>query len=90
MISNLYIFVGKMSLQKKMWLYLKEKGYQESEITSMKTYHSYFNKILSYHEWNIAIVYEDEPNSVYFYHLKNGQIIEGGVSGSTPKEELKH
>lgn len=46
--------------------------------------------VLSYNEWTIEVVYEDEPTSVYKYTLRDGSIVESGVSGTTDKEDLKH
>ena len=73
-----------------MWEYLEEKGYMHTEIQSIDVNHSFLNIILSYNEWSIAVVYTDEPTSIYYYHIKNGSIVEDGVSGTTDKEDLKH
>lgn len=87
---SIYVFAGIKKAEKLMWEYLGEKGYTTTEIQSTDVNHSFLNIILSYNEWNIAVVYSDEPTSIYSYHIKNGSIVEGGVSGTTNKEDLKH
>lgn len=46
--------------------------------------------VLSYNEWTIQVRYADEPDAIYIYTNKNGQIVDSGVSGSVDKEDLKH
>lgn len=87
---GIYIFAGTKKAEKLMWKYLDDKGYNQTEIKSINVKHSFLNVILSYNEWNIKVVYADEPTSVYYYHMKKSQIVEGGVSGTTNKEDLKH
>ena len=87
---GIYIFAGTKKAEKLMWKHLDDKGYKQTEIKSVDVNHSFLNVILSYNEWNIKVVYTDEPTSVYSYHMKKGQIVEGGVSGTTDKEDLKH
>lgn len=48
------------------------------------------NNCVERKQWIINVVYEDEPTSVYKYTLKDGNIVESGVSGTTDKEDLKH
>jgi hypothetical protein len=72
-----------MNAEKLVLEYLDERGYVQSEIQSIDVNHSSLNIILSYHEWSIAVVYVDEPTSIYYYHIKNKNIVEGGVSGTT-------
>lgn len=86
----IYVFVGTKNAEKLMWEYLGEKGYTQAEIQSINVNHSFMNIILSYNEWSISVVYTDEPTSIYYYHIKNDGISEGGVSGTTEKEDLKH
>ncbi len=85
-----YVFAGKRNVENLMWEYLDVKGYTHSEIQSMDVSHSFLNILLSYNEWSIAVVYTDEPTSVYYYTVKDGSIAKSGVSGSTDKENLKH
>ncbi|MDD4729735.1 MAG: DUF3139 domain-containing protein [Dysgonamonadaceae bacterium] len=87
---SIYVFAGTKKAEKLMWEYLDEKGYMTTEIQSIDVNHSFMNIILSYNEWNIAVVYSDEPTSIYSYHIKNSSIVESGVSGTTDKEDLKH
>lgn len=86
----LYVSIGGKMVENKMWDYLKQKNYSETDIKSIEVDHSFINIILSYKEWNINVVYEDEPTSIYMYTLENGNIVENGVTGTTDKEDLKH
>ena len=86
----LYVGIGRSNLESKMWDYLKQENYTESDIQSIEVKHSFANILLSYNEWTIEVVYEDEPTSVYKYTLRDGSIVESGVSGTTDKEDLKH
>ena len=86
----LYKEIGKNIVKNKMIDYLESENYDKSDIKSIDVSHYFINKILSYNEWVIKVVYEDEPTSIYFFTLKNGEIVDDGVSGTTEKEDLKH
>ena len=88
--SFLYVGIGKNAIENKMRDYLKQNNYSGTDIQSIEVKHSFVNILLSYNEWTIDVVYEDEPTSVYSYTLKDGTIVESGVSGTTDKENLKH
>ena len=88
--SFLYVGIGKNTIENKMRDYLKQNNYSETDIQSIEVKHSFVNILLSYNEWTIDVIYEDEPTSVYSYTLKDGTIVESGVSGTTDKENLKH
>lgn len=86
----LYVGIGRNNLENKMWDYLKQENYTEADIQSIEVRHSFANILLSYNKWTIEVVYEDEPTSVYKYTIRDGSIVESGVSGTTEKEDLKH
>ncbi len=88
--SVMYLWAGTLKAEKLMWEYLGEKEITQAEIESVHVNHSFLNILLSYNEWSIAVVYSDEPTSIYYYYMKEGVIVEGGVSGTTNKEDLKH
>lgn len=88
--TNLYVGFESRTMKTKIWEYLRQEGYRETDIQSVKVKHSFANKILSYGEWKIAVVYADEPESTYTYTLRDGKIREGGVSTTLEKEALKH
>ena len=88
--ASIYVTVGKNNRETKMWEYLKEKNYTESDIVSVDVGHSFFSKFLGYGEWSISVVYSDEPETIYGYRIKNGEIVLTSVSGGGEKEELKH
>lgn len=88
--SALYVGIGGNNVENKMWEYLEKENYSDSDIKSIEVKHSFANIILSYNEWIIEVVFEDEPTSVYKYTWKDGNIVETGVSGTTNEEDLKH
>lgn len=85
-----YVSLGRNHVEDKMWEYLGKENYSQADIQSLEVSHSFMSILLSYDEWVVRVVYQDEPASVYFYTLKNGEIVGSGVSGSTDKEDLKH
>ena len=87
---SIYVFAGTQNAKKLMREYLDNKGYNQAEIQNITVNHSFLNVILSYKEWNIHVIYADELTSIYSYYIKDGNIVEGGVSGTTSKEALKH
>lgn len=88
--SSIYVFAGTKNAEKLMWEYLEAKGYTTEHIENIDVKHSFLNIILSYNEWAIKVQYADEPNALYMFTIKDGQIKEGGISGSVDKEDLKH
>lgn len=86
----IYIFAGTKNTEKLMLEYLEDKGYTIEDIQSIEVNHSFLNVILSYNEWIIHVRYADEVDAIYGYTIKNGQIIDAGISGSVDKEDLKH
>ena len=87
---SIYVFWGAKNAEKLMWEYLVTKGYTTEHIENIDVKHSFLNIILSYNEWTIKVQYADELNALYMYTIKDGQIKEGGISGSVDKEDLKH
>ena len=90
LICFIYVFTGTKNAEKLMQVYLEDKGYTTEEIQSIDVNHSFLNIILSYNEWSIHVRYADEPDAIYIFTVKNGQIEDSGVSGSVDKEDLKH
>jgi hypothetical protein len=86
----IYVFAGTKKSERLMWEFLEEKGYKRDEIKNLDVKHSFLNIILSYNEWSVHVRYADEPDVIYSYPVKNGQIKEPGISGKVEKEELKH
>lgn len=88
--ANLYVAVESRNIQAKMWDYLRQESYSETDIQSISIKHSFANIVLSYNEWIISVVYADEPESAYGFTWKNGRIVATGVSTTLDKEDLKH
>jgi hypothetical protein len=86
----IYVLGGTKNSEKLMWEYLKAKGYAAEQIENIDVKHSFLNILLSYNEWIIRVQYVDEPEAIYLYTIKDGQIKDAGISGSVDKEDLKH
>ena len=81
----MYVFMGTRNAENIMWEYLKTKGYTTEQIENIEVSHSFLNIILSYNEWAIKVQYVNEPNAIYIYTIKDGQIKDAGISGSVDK-----
>ena len=77
---SIYVFGGTKNVEKLMWEYLENKGYVTEQIENIDVKHSFLNIILSYNEWTIKVQYVDEPNAIYIYTIKDGQIKDAGIS----------
>lgn len=88
--SFTYIYTSKININHKMKTYLKDKGYKDSEVKSTEVRHSFMNVVLSYNEWTISVIYNDEPNASYYYFYDKGSISQGGISGRTKNDVYKH
>ena len=70
--------------------YLEEKGYTAHDISSIEINHSFINKLLSFNEWRIFVVFKSEPDIVFAFTYRNEEIIRQGVSSNSllEKEEI--
>lgn len=84
-----YVFIGTKRLEKLTVEHLKNKGYVETDY-ELKVKHSFLNIILSYNEWGVNVIYNDEKEATYIFTLRDGKIVESGVTGKVKKEDLKH
>lgn len=87
---GLYRFVGTQRADALLRNHLTERGVLAEDIQSLDVNHSFLNAILFSKEWTIHLRYADEPDSLYIYTVKNGQVQSAGVAGSTDKDDLKH
>jgi len=85
-----YIYTNKIKINHKMETYLKDKGDKDSEVKSTEVSHSFINVFLSYNEWTVSVMYNDEPNAIYYYNYSKGSISPGGISGRTKNNVYKH
>ena len=85
-----YKAVGGAMLRQKTYDFLEEKGYSKSDISDVEIRHSFLNKLLSYNEWRIFVTFQREPEVVFAFTYRNGEIIRQGVSspGLLEKEEI--
>lgn len=89
--SFVYVSIGTNKIENQMRETLKTKGHSDEDILKVNVTHSFLNILLSYNEWSIMIEYVDEPEVLYFYSIKNSEIVGAGVSGNIPdKNKLKH
>lgn len=89
--SFVYVSMGTNKINNQMRQELETKGYSDQDILKVEVTHSFFSVLLSYNEWNIMVEYVDEPEVLYSYTIKDGEIVFTGVSGNIPdKNELKH
>ncbi|UTE76648.1 DUF3139 domain-containing protein [Rossellomorea sp. KS-H15a] len=87
----IYADAGEKKRKDEIFRYLTEdKGYKESEITKIEIEHSVQAFLLSYEPWSISVVFNDEPNAIYYYQYDNEIISQGGISGYTKNEIYKH
>lgn len=87
----IYVEIGKRRLYSKTFEYLTvDKGYHREEFEIKKPTHSFINRILSYREWNIGVVFKDELIATYYYGYDfddNNIIKQCGVSGGLGKHK---
>ena len=88
----LYIHFEKQQKYAETLDYLMvEKEYYDSDMKSIKILHS-IPGILKKHqdEWTIQVVFNDEPEAKYFYHVNDGKVIQTSWSGSTENDIYMH
>ncbi|MFC7785835.1 DUF3139 domain-containing protein [Rossellomorea sp. GCM10028870] len=86
-----YTDIGEKKRYEAIFRYLTvEKGYKESDISKIEAVHSIQAFLFSYEPWSIPVVFNDEPNAIYYYHYNDGVISQGGISGYTESEVYKH
>lgn len=81
-------FIFEMVSEKKVYNatidYLTiEKGYKENEIQSIDVEFSLMNKILSYQQFVISVVFNDETDVTYFFGYNKGDVSPQGHTGHT-------
>ncbi|MEI5906907.1 hypothetical protein WAK64_07520 [Bacillus spongiae] len=87
----IYVYTGEKTRYDEVFRYLTvEKSYKDSDITKIEAEHSILDFILSYEPWSISVVFNDEPNAIYYYHYNKGEITQDGISGYTENEIFKH
>ena len=86
-----YVQYNKSQIYNKTSNYLLvNKKYKKNEIKSIKVSHSFFNKVLSYNEWTVRVIFNDEPNAYYYFTTKDKSITFVGVSGIPGGKDYKH
>ncbi|MBQ7001435.1 MAG: DUF3139 domain-containing protein [Oscillospiraceae bacterium] len=81
-----YKAVGSIVVRSKTYAFLEESGYTKADISDVEIKHSFLNKLLSYNEWRIFVTFQKEPDIVFAFTRRNGEILRQGVS-STPMLE---
>ncbi|KMT22562.1 DUF3139 domain-containing protein [Clostridium cylindrosporum] len=60
---------------------IENRGYKKSDISKIEVKYYFINRILSYEEWIISVVFKDEPKVKYSYSYRDNKISQGGASG---------
>ena len=81
-----YKVAGEVLIRNKTYAFLEERGYTERDISDVEIKHSFLNRLLSYNEWRIFVTFEKEPDIIFAFTHRNGEILRQGVS-STPMLE---
>jgi hypothetical protein len=67
-----------------------EQGYHQNDTINIDVNYCFSCLVLSYEPWVISVIYEDEPEAIYYYRYSNGEVTQEGLSGSTPDELYHH
>ena len=68
-----YIIIGNLRMRKLLYRHLKNQGIAKSDVRSVIVMHSFFNLLLHRPEWEIEVMFKDEPDAVYFYKYRRDQ-----------------
>lgn len=80
-----YYKYNKYALKKETYDYLYSKGYEEEEIKKVEVIIE-IGPLLS-----SVVEFEDEPNVLYWYDKRDGQIVQIGINGLNDGEtKFKH
>lgn len=79
-----YIFVVNPWIQKDqieevVVKHLQEHGYSQNDYSLSVNFH-WVNKLLGYDQYNIKVIYKDEPDVNYYYSYRNQKVLPGGVA----------
>lgn len=77
---NLNVFVMQKFIKTYTYTELEYRGYTAQDVSEIKIKHSYLNRILSYDEWIISVVFKKEPNIIFGFTYRDDKIIFQGVS----------
>ena len=91
----IYVGIGRHRMDKLLHEHLSAQGYTDADISRYTISHSFLNRILSYPEWRIEVVFADEPDVVYEYGYWNGDVSQGSAHSDRIREKedlftLKH
>ena len=76
----LNVFVQQKFINTYTYTELEYIGYTAQDVREIKIEHSYLNRILSYNEWRISVEFVEEPNVLFWFTYRDGNIIFQGVS----------
>ena len=68
-----YILVGNLRMRTLLYRHLKNHGISKAEVRSVIVMHSFFNLLLHRPEWEIEVMFKDEPDAVYFDKYRRDQ-----------------
>ena len=91
-----YIAIGKIFMRKRMYQLLKKHGVKKANIRSVIVMHSFVNKLCGRPEWEVEVMFNDEPRVVYFFKYSHihKRIVVSSAKHLTPAAmcgyEFKH
>lgn len=86
--AGIYVFSGFQRIEVQTHRYLLDKGYSNSDISTIKVDFPFVSPNLSYNGWTSTVVFSDEPGVKYHFILVEGKIKSNGFSckGVEPKK----
>ena len=90
-----YVGIGRHRADRLLHEHLYAQHLTDADISRYNIRHSFLSRFLSYEEWNIQVVFADEPDVTYQYGYRDGKISPGTPQSDRIKEKedlftLKH
>ncbi len=83
---------NESNVEGKTYEYLETQGYTKDDIQSLQVDHSFVNKLLGYNEWRIFVEFKSEPDIIFAFTYRDGEIIRQGIKSDMrqlDKDEIK-
>ncbi len=71
------------NVESKTYEYLETQGYTKDDIKDIEIDHSAVNKILGYNEWRIFVEFVREPDIIFAFTYRDGEIVRQGIKSNT-------
>lgn len=85
-----YIFVlnpwmQKNQIEEAIIKHLKERGYSQNDYSLSVNFH-WENKLFGYDQYQIKVIYKDEPDVNYLYSYRNKKVFPDGIAPTSDRE----